>query len=330
MGRRAARAARWLAACAAWALAGAAGAGGAGGASADVLARARGCVDADGGEVGGWGCPASWRATSWGAVDAGDGGGPCTVDRVPASLLSAADFADRYLGVRPVVVVFGAGWNAKARALTTREAVLRDHGHRNVTLSDATTYSPSSRKVRVSVSEYVASFSAAGAERRYLFGDHGRDEWANVFDVFQRPPYGPDAPGAAGSAAAVPHWAYSFGLGERGSGVPFHVHGGGWSECLHGSKRWFLYEDGVVPRFEAEMATADWVAQVYPDLAPRPSKDTEEAKHLERMVAEAPDEVAGYRPLECTIVPGEALYFPPGWYHATLNTQEGAFISTFL
>ena len=33
---------------------------------------------------------------------------------------------------------------------------------------------------------------------------------------------------------------------------------------------------------------------------------------------------------ECTIVPGDILYFPSGWYHATLNLNScTAFVSTF-
>jgi len=294
-------------------------------------------VDAFGGEVNAMGCPVAWRGAftpspeDAAGLDVPHESNLCNVDRVPSSELSADAFAERYLGVRPVVVQFPPGWNARARSLSTRAAILRDHGHRNVTLSDATTYSPSQKKVRVSVSEYVAGFSLSRRDdRRYLFGDHSADEWGNIFDVYQRPPYGPDADENAhhhplGTETQQQqqrrqHWAYSFGLGESGSGVPFHVHGDGWSECLHGSKRWFLYESGVEPVFDAEMATAEWAEQVYPTLRPR-----------EDLAGNPPsDSLAEVRPLECTIVPGEALYFPPNWYHATLNVHEGAFISTFL
>ncbi|NWI87486.1 JMJD8 protein, partial [Pitta sordida] len=36
------------------------------------------------------------------------------------------------------------------------------------------------------------------------------------------------------------------------------------------------------------------------------------------------------RPLECTLRPGEVLYFPDRWWHATLNLDTSVFISTFL
>lgn len=34
--------------------------------------------------------------------------------------------------------------------------------------------------------------------------------------------------------------AVAIGIGGLYSGVPFHMHGPGFSEVLHGSKRWFL------------------------------------------------------------------------------------------
>ena len=30
--------------------------------------------------------------------------------------------------------------------------------------------------------------------------------------------------------------ALSFGIGASGSGVPFHIHGHGWAQCVHGAK----------------------------------------------------------------------------------------------
>ncbi len=35
-------------------------------------------------------------------------------------------------------------------------------------------------------------------------------------------------------------------------------------------------------------------------------------------------------PYECTLLPGEMIYFPDGWHHATINLSKyTAFISTF-
>ena len=51
---------------------------------------------------------------------------------------------------------------------------------------------------------------------------------------------------------------------------------------------------------------------------------------LRRWEARAPELVAHGAPLECTIAPGEALYFPSKWWHATLNADEAVFVSTFV
>ncbi|KAM9013740.1 jmjC domain-containing protein 8 isoform 2-T2 [Ara ararauna] len=91
-----------------------------------------------------------------------------------------------------------------------------------------------------------------------------------------------------------------------GSGVPFHWHGPGFSEVIFGRKRWFLYPPEKTPHFHPNETTLAWLHHTYPTLPP------------------------AERPLECTICPGEVLYFPDRWWHATLNLDTSVFISTFL
>ncbi|KAK6052863.1 hypothetical protein COOONC_09633 [Cooperia oncophora] len=91
-----------------------------------------------------------------------------------------------------------------------------------------------------------------------------------------------------------------------GTGVPFHFHGPGFAEVIYGSKRWFLYPYEERPDFEPDRTTLEWYLNDYPSL-PREK-----------------------RPLECLMKPGEIIYFPDKWWHATLNTETSVFISTFL
>ncbi|XP_014349707.1 jmjC domain-containing protein 8 isoform X2 [Latimeria chalumnae] len=91
-----------------------------------------------------------------------------------------------------------------------------------------------------------------------------------------------------------------------GTGVPFHWHGPGYSEVIYGRKRWFLYPPDKAPEFHPNKTTLSWALDTYPILS-------EEDK-----------------PIECTIHPGEVLYFPDRWWHATLNLDTSVFISTFL
>ncbi|XP_075755320.1 jmjC domain-containing protein 8 isoform X3 [Pelodiscus sinensis] len=97
----------------------------------------------------------------------------------------------------------------------------------------------------------------------------------------------------------------SLGSGS-GSGVPFHWHGPGYSEVIYGRKRWFLYPPEKTPEFHPNKTTLSWLLDTYPFLPPED------------------------RPVECTIRPGEVLYFPDRWWHATLNLDTSVFISTFL
>ena len=104
------------------------------------------------------------------------------------------------------------------------------------------------------------------------------------------------------------------------------------AEVLHGAKRWFLFPPATAgaapaapvspfterssasddsaaddsaassstaelsfPSFRPELSQLQWLARVYPNLP------------------------AASRPLQCTLRPGELIYIPGLWYHATTN-----------
>ncbi|XP_062842888.1 jmjC domain-containing protein 8-like [Trichomycterus rosablanca] len=130
----------------------------------------------------------------------------------------------------------------------------------------------------------------------YIFGDNNFTEWCALFEEYEAPPYG------------LPHTrlTYSFGIAGPGTGVPFHWHGPGYSEVIYGRKCWFLYPPDQAPEFPPNHTTLMWIKHSYPNLEEHNT------------------------PLECTIRPGEVLYFPDRWWHATLNLDTSVFISTFL
>ena len=77
----------------------------------------------------------------------------------------------------------------------------------------------------------------------------------------------------------------------------------------HGRKRWLLYAPSAAPPpgHEPDTSTAAWVRDVLPTLPAhrRPRHD-------------------------CVLGPGEVLYFPPSWWHATLNEDaHTVFVSSF-
>ncbi|XP_029365406.1 jmjC domain-containing protein 8-like isoform X2 [Echeneis naucrates] len=188
--------------------------------------------------------------------------------------LSYQHFIDRYAYSRPVIFR-GLTDNAKFQLLCSKSNLLRHYGGRRVRLSTANTYSY--RKVDVPFQEYVDRFlkpqstNALGSDTLYFFGDNNFTEWQSLFEHYEAPPY------------ALPHTsgAYSFGIAGPGTGVPFHWHGPGFSEVVHGRKRWFLYPPDKEPHFHPNHTTLSWVTETYPHL---------------------PEDEA---PLECTIRPGE-------------------------
>ena len=100
-----------------------------------------------------------------------------------------------------------------------------------------------------------------------------------------------------------------FALGGENSGVLFHHHAPGFSEVLHGTKRWALYPpDKKPPKVENPLQSmATWFEQVVPSLPP------------------------DQKPYECVVQAGEMIYFPENWYHATLNQANyTASVSSFI
>lgn len=225
--------------------------------------------------------------------------GVCNIDVLDSSELSHQQFIERYAYRKPVILK-GLTDNTKFRFLCSKSNLLRQFGDRKVELSTANTHSY--KKVCVTFQEYVGGMlrpqapGALGSETLYFFGGNNMTEWNNLFQHYESPPY------------VLPHTsrAYSFGIAGPGTGVPFHWHGPGFAEVIYGKKRWFFYPPKQEPHFDRNRTTLSWVTEVYPNL---------------------PEDEA---PLECTIGPGEVLYFPDLWWHATLNLDTSVFISTFL
>ncbi|KAM8844974.1 jmjC domain-containing protein 8 [Spinachia spinachia] len=239
---------------------------------------------------GGWSLHSEFRL---------QGEGPCNIDVLDGSSVSHQLFIERYAFKRPVILRDVTD-NTRFRSLCSRSSLLEEYGERRVRLSTANTHSY--QKVDVPLREYLDDWlrpqaaDALGSETLYFFGDNNVTEWQRLFDQYEFPPYLlPDT-----------SRAYSFGIAGPGSGVPFHWHGPGFSEVVYGRKRWFLYPPDQEPHFHPNRSSLSWVTETYPHLP------------------------QGEAPLECTISPGEVLYFPDRWWHATLNLDTSVFISTFL
>ena len=135
-------------------------------------------------------------------------------------------------------------------------------------------------------------------ESWYLFGETYSDEWQAMMEEFCLPPC---------QTCTKELSALAFGIGGRGSGVQWHTHGPGFSQSIHGRKHWVLYPPRQKPTYDPDYTSRYWMEEIYMNL------DNEKEK-----------------PYECTLFPGEMIYFPDNWHHATINLDRyTAFLSTF-
>ena len=102
--------------------------------------------------------------------------------------------------------------------------------------------------------------------------------------------------------------ALIFAIGASGNGIPFHAHYAAYNELLVGAKRWAIYSPQAYARvaaahnFAAEVTHAShqqWLARTLPRIAK-----------------------AADRPLQCVQRPGDVIFVPAGWSHATLTMGE--------
>ena len=106
----------------------------------------------------------------------------------------------------------------------------------------------------------------------------------------------------------VPSWDHYLLLGGNGSSVGFHAHADSVVALLFGAKRWFLFPPGAKPRprWRDPRGMETWVWQHSRGEGEPAAAGTESGNEM----------------LECIQRPGEILYVPEGWYHATLNYGE--------
>jgi len=224
--------------------------------------------------------------------------GPCNIPWRDGTL-EQEEFIKKYAYSMPVIIRDGAN-NDLFRALTEKGELLNKYGGSIVRLSSANSFSYEKRDI--SFHDYCRNHirpqnrNTLGNETFYMFGDNDYEEWRDLLDEYNQPKY------------TLPrhHPALSFGVAGPGSGVPFHFHGPGFAEAVHGRKRWFLTRPEERPSFHPNKTTLQWFYEDYPNVK----------KEMELF--------------ECTISPGEAIYFPDKWWHATLNLDTSVFISTFL
>lgn len=202
--------------------------------------------------------------------------------------------------------------NAKFRNMTEQHNLLAWFGPNfPVTLSSSNALSEHRRNT--TLAQYIHETTITTRETTpnqrsneswYLFGETYSPAWRDLlYPHYVRPP--------CVTCHHEDQVALAFGMGNRGSGVQWHVHGPGFSETLHGRKHWILYppnhhsnNNTLHYNFDKDQSSRQWMEYVYPTVL--------------------------VKPVECTLHPGDLIYFPNHWWHATINLDPyTAFISTF-
>eukprot|EP00941_MAST-03F_sp_MAST-3F-sp1_P001999 g1999.t1 len=200
--------------------------------------------------------------------------------------------------------------------------MLEKYGEEIVSLGTANSYTGRKgiRRKLVDYLNYMSTEQPAdrlGENTWYLFGDNREAFWKDVLSTYVSPPFSdPESPFRPDELQAR---TLAFGMGGKFSGVPFHTHGPGWSEVLHGRKRWFIVPHvfGEDPKkqfsdFDPEKSQMQWVEEKYETFGQQGTLSE------------------GHNLYECVIVAGEALYFPTHFFHATLNLDAyTVFVSAF-
>jgi hypothetical protein len=94
--------------------------------------------------------------------------------------------------------------------------------------------------------------------------------------------------------------------GESGAGLPWHWHQEVTGNLqIWGHKRWFISRFSPPGGYNHRETHLQWVLNVYPTL---PSTVVDKIPPLNEPTL-----------FECTLAPGEIMYLPHGFYHATLN-----------
>ena len=255
--------------------------------------------------------------------------GPCNI-AIRDSRLTQAEFMSEFATSQPLVVRDVSN-NDLFRALSRKKSLLRDYGHTSITLSAANTHSY--EKKVVTFKDYCEKYTGPqrlltpANETFYMFGDHDYLEWGDLFAEYSPPPYN------------LPRHkpAFSFGVAGPGSGVPFHFHGPGWAEAIHGRKRWFLSPPHQQPTFHPNKTTLQWFLEDYPT-----EKVTKEDLQFNKSNFSSSGSTARmYHPARRgdflprrMVESASKLSFVNSCHfsrwHATLNIDTAVFISTFL
>jgi hypothetical protein len=237
----------------------------------------------------------------------------CNIPRVDS--LSQYQFDLEFKGQSPVVFRRPLDMTEITRALFAKDVLLEKFGGQNVNPS---TLKLDIFKREILLSHYVEELmhphgpETAADANWYLFNTI-KNISCNQAGSFA--PLVQNYPLPLDTASQLDHLAW--GLATLYSGIAFHTHGAAFSETLLGRKRFYLAAPLASPLAQSAVSLQDRSGQAL--INSQLNWVISRGEHANESDV-----------LECTMGPGEVLYVPPLWWHATLNLEPWtAFISTF-
>jgi len=199
----------------------------------------------------------------------------------------------------PLIILGNEKRNSAFRNITQRETLLDFFGPDfEITLTSSNSLSEKRRHTRLQtyldeLQEHPeTSVDQLANETWYLFGETYSKDWQRLHANYELP--------ICATCQSHPV-ALAFGIGNAGSGVQWHIHGPGFSEAIHGRKHWILAPPEDEPMHHKDQSSRQWM-----EVNDSPSL------------------------MQCTLQPGDMIYFPDKWWHATINLDPyTVFMSSF-
>lgn len=200
--------------------------------------------------------------------------------------------------------------NLSARAAFTRDELLSTHGTSTVQVGTSTSIVGSKLghgDERWSLADALAAMRDKGKHARRASTARTAGNPIYVFDRNNLLPHASRLMDAVESLLGgvlrvdVPRTALYLAVGESHSGTQWHKHGEGWNLQIFGHKHWLLLPPEKIP-VDAGIP--------FPPQGELSVLTTVRRMHSADLI-------------QCTVGPGEVLFIPEGYHHATLNLGEG-------
>lgn len=217
----------------------------------------------------------------------------CTIERLNEAEWEAR-FTNEFYLKKPAILQWTSSEALETlRARTQRSVLLREHGHVQVNLDRFRNLWQPGSLTKTSLLEYVGSIPPAHGE--YLF-DTGEFLKGTGLDHKWR-----TAPGLVNTGryrdSTDSSGIITIALGGDKQGIPFHWHGDAYSVQLHGAKLWVLFARMPSSGFLLSETLEQWLTS--------------------RQNQKVDADLAVPSSYQCVQRPGELLYVPEGFWHAT-------------